>query len=258
MSYEGVTVLEESKALKNSAIHNSGYRGRYISYIGTEEICTRIYAGTFENLHIGDYFDVDITTKYGTETVRNILAGFNLYYNELGKNHAVVIPRNCFKTPAYMNNTVSTEGGYANSKMNTEILPMYANALNTAFNNHLIPHKALLSTKVNAMAENEKRECEYGVATHSDYTDNVYLELMPESAFGLDFYGNRYDDGNILKLNLFNFDNGLNDVDFKGTKGFWLRSVASDTSYVYVNDDLMISKDVATAKHGILPFYFIG
>lgn len=74
-----------------------------------DEICQRISAGTFKDLYVGDYFDISITTDLGgAETVRCILAGFDVFWNNgdtaFTKHHAVIVPKDCFKTKSVMNN----------------------------------------------------------------------------------------------------------------------------------------------------------
>lgn len=142
----------------NAAAHNSIYRGKNLTNVYTvDEICKRISDGTFKDLYIGDYFDKSITTSLGgTETVRLVLAGFDVMWNNgdtaLTKHHAVVVPKDCFKTKAKMNETNVTTGGYAGSDMHTKVLPVYAAALQNVLNNHIITHRELLTTAVSTTA----------------------------------------------------------------------------------------------------------
>ena len=105
----------------SAAAHNSIYRGKNLTNVYTvDEICQRISAGTFKDLYVGDYFDISITTDLGgAETVRCILAGFDVFWNNgdtaFTKHHAVIVPKDCFKTKSVMNDTnvttaVSTTG----------------------------------------------------------------------------------------------------------------------------------------------------
>ena len=81
----------------SAAAHNSIYRGKNLTDVYTvDEICQRISTGTFEDLYIGDYFDISITTSLGgTETVRCVLAGFDIMWNNgdtaFTKHHAVIL-----------------------------------------------------------------------------------------------------------------------------------------------------------------------
>lgn len=95
----------------SAAAHNSIYRGKNLTNVYTvDEICQRISAGTFKDLYVGDYFDISITTDLGgAETVRCILAGFDVFWNNgdtaFTKHHAVIVPKDCFKTKSVMNAT---------------------------------------------------------------------------------------------------------------------------------------------------------
>ena len=133
----------------SAAAHNSIYRGKNLTNVYTvDEICQRISAGTFKDLYVGDYFDISITTGLGgAETVRCILAGFDVFWNNgdtaFTKHHAVIVPKDCFKTKSVMNDTNVTTGGYVGSKMYKTVLPVYAAALQTALNNHILSQQYL-------------------------------------------------------------------------------------------------------------------
>lgn len=187
----------------SAAAHNSIYRGKNLTDVYTvDEICQRISAGTFEDLYIGDYFDISITTSLGgTETVRCVLAGFDIMWNNgdtaFTKHHAVIVPKDCFKTTAKMNDTNETTGGYAGSKMHTETLPVYAEALQTALNNHIISHRELLSTAVSTTGNSNAGAGFTGYASGWAWKDCL-LRLMSE----IQVYGSTvlsssfYDTGN--------------------------------------------------------------
>ena len=136
----------------NAAAHNAIYRGKDLTNIYTiDQICSRISAGTFDDLYIGDFITVTINTELGgSETVKLVLADFDTYYRngdtELTRHHATMVPKDCFKTTAKMNDTNTSEGGYFSSKMHQETLPIYFAALQTVLNNHILTYRRLLST----------------------------------------------------------------------------------------------------------------
>lgn len=169
----------------NAAAHNSIYRGKNLTNVYTvDEICKRISDGTFKDLYIGDYFDKSITTSLGgTETVRLVLAGFDVMWNNgdtaLTKHHAVVVPKDCFKTKAKMNETSVTTGGYAGSDMHTKVLPVYAAALQNVLNNHIITHRELLTTAVSTTGNSNAGAGYTGYASAWEWQD-CQLRLMSE------------------------------------------------------------------------------
>ena len=122
---DSIIALENSGMLNtnNAGFHNSIYRGKNLTGIYTiEQICSRISNGTFDDLFIGDYFDITISTSYtSSETVRCVIAGFDTYYmngdTSFTAHHAVIVPKNCFSATAQMNATNTTEGGFIGSVM---------------------------------------------------------------------------------------------------------------------------------------------
>ena len=252
----------------SAAAHNSIYRGKNLTDVYTvDEICQRISAGTFEDLYIGDYFDISITTSLGgTETVRCVLAGFDIMWNNgdtaFTKHHAVIVPKDCFKTTAKMNDTNETTGGYAGSKMHTETLPVYAEALQTALNNHIISHRELLSTAVSTTGNSNAGAGFTGYASGWAWKDCL-LRLMSE----IQVYGSTvlsssfYDTGNAnIQFPLFRLAPNLK-VAGLGHNGsrmwYYLSAVVSAAAFANCYD--YGNGDVASAAGdgGVRPYFCI-
>ena len=70
--------------LEAAIFHNTIYRGKDLTDVySIDEMCRRISKGTFTDLFIGDYFDIEISTKFTEkETVRCVFAGFDLFYEK--------------------------------------------------------------------------------------------------------------------------------------------------------------------------------
>lgn len=85
--------------------HNLIYREKNLTNEYTiEEICEKISNGSFDDLFVGDYFDIEISTEFTEkEIVRCVFAGFDLFYGKgdapLRSHHAVIVPKNCFTKP---------------------------------------------------------------------------------------------------------------------------------------------------------------
>lgn len=124
-----------------AAGHNGIFRGKDLTNIYTiEQICNKISIGTFEDLYIGDYFDVAISTSFTeNEILRCVFAGFNPYTNNentfYGKNYAIIVVKNCFKTMHTINLSLEATGqSFYNTDMFMRILPIYNNAFKDAIN----------------------------------------------------------------------------------------------------------------------------
>ena len=253
----------------NAGFHNSIYRGKDLTNVYTiDEICDRIEPGTFEDLYVGDYFDVSITTEFGgTETVRLILAGFDIFWNNgdtaFTKHHAVIIPKDCFKTPAKMNDTSVTTGGYAGSKMHTTVLPVYAAALQIALNNHIISHRELLTTAVSTTGNSNAGAGQIGYASAWEWRDCLLrlmneIQLCGSTVLSSSFYdiGN----GNI-QFPLFRLAPHLKvaGLGHNGSRMWqYLSAVVSAAAFAYCSVDGNSFSNAAAGDGGVRPYSCIG
>ena len=248
----------------NAASHNSIYRGKNLTNVYTvDEICKRISDGTFKDLYIGDYFDKSITTSLGgTETVRLVLAGFDVMWNNgdtaLTKHHAVVVPKDCFKTKAKMNETSVTTGGYAGSDMHTKVLPVYAAALQNVLNNHIITHRELLTTAVSATGNSNAGAGYTGYASAWEWQD-CQLRLMSEiQIYGSTVFSSSfYDTGNAnIQFPLFRLAPNLKVAGLGHNGGrmwTWLSAVVSAAAFAICYYDGISSGYGAAGEGGVRP-----
>ena len=253
----------------NAGAHNSIYRGKNLTNVYTiDEICNRISNGTFEDLYIGDYFDKSITTELGgTETVRLVLAGFDVMWNNgdtaLTKHHAIVVPRDCFKTTAKMNETNTTVGGYAGSKLHTEVLPIYAGALKNVLNNHIITHRELLTTAISETGNSNAGAGFTGYSSNWEWQD-CDLRLMSEvQIYGCTVFSSSfYDIGNAnIQFPLFRLapDMKVARLGHNGSRMWqWLSAVASAAAFAHCDNNGHSSVNNAAGDGGVRPYFCIG
>jgi hypothetical protein len=226
----------------NTLNHNGIYRGKNLTGVYTiEQIYSMVHSGNFDDLFLGDYIKVSITTTLPDETVKTetvslMIAAFDYYYNggdtALATHHIVLIPRGYgFATTAKMNETNTITGGYLNSYMHQTLLPCYADSLRTALNNHLLSHETILSNAVNASTPSMAGAGMTGAASGWEWT-TVELQLMNEvQVYGTTVWSSSaYDVGaDNRQLPVFKF---INFVHTSRTY-FWLRSVVSSTAFAY-------------------------
>ena len=253
----------------SAAAHNSIYRGKNLTNVYTvDEICQRISAGTFKDLYVGDYFDISITTDLGgAETVRCILAGFDVFWNNgdtaFTKHHAVIVPKDCFKTKSVMNDTNVTTGGYVGSKMYKTVLPVYAAALQTALNNHILSHRELLTTAVSTTGNSNAGAGITGYASNWEWKDCL-VKLMSE----IQVYGSTvlsssfYDTGcDNIQFPLFRLAPNLK-VAGLGHNGsrwwYWLSAVVSAAAFANCNNNGNSNLTYAAGDGGVRPYFCIG
>lgn len=265
-------INKECSTIPNSApIRNSHFRGQDLTALGIEEIIRRIH-NNFEDLFIGDYFDCTIDTKYGTEVVRNVIAGFDLYYmvgSEMIKiHHLVIIPKNCFTKKASMQGSNVAAGGYWGSVMNAITLINYASALQTALNSHIITHKHLITSAISETYKSMSGADMIGCATKHEWYDLDLMLLSEAQVYGTNNFSSSAYDGCIdhFQFPIFQLNpsfkicklGGTDDATEDERTAYWLKNVSYKMGYAYVTLAGAAGTNNATANIGIRPFYLIG
>ena len=236
---------KKSDIIGSAQSHNGIFRGKDLTNVYTvDQLYAKVSAGDFDDIYLGDYITVSITTTLPdstvvTEDVSLMIAAFDYYYNvgdtALTTHHIVLIPRNKgFGISAKMNETNTTENGYLNSYMHQTVLPCYAESLKTALKNHLLSHRTMLTNKVTTTAASMAGAGMTGSASGWEWT-TVELQLMNEvQLYGTTVWSSSaYDVGvDNRKLPVFNF---ISPVQF-GRYYFWLRSVVSSTHFANCAD----------------------
>ena len=123
--------------------HNAIYRGKNLGTSVTEAQYAAISSGTFDELYIGDYWVINGVTWR--------IAAFDYYLHcgdtDLTTHHAVIVPDSSLYNHG-MNDTNTTEGGYAGSKMYREGLESAKTTIKAAFSGHVLSHRIYLTNAV--------------------------------------------------------------------------------------------------------------
>lgn len=252
-----------------AASHNGIFRGKDLTNVYTiDEICERISDGTFEDLYIGDYFDITINAE-GSEVVRCILAGFDTYWNNgdtaFTNHHAVIVTKNCLTTIHCMNPTNTTVGGFVGSDMWNTILPLYNTAFGSVLGSHLLSHGTLLTKTVNADLASNAGAGFKGASSNWGWYDTKLSLLSEIQVYGSNvlsssFYDTGFDN---LQLPLFALDPTAK-VCCRGGVGngsrqrYWLRNVASAGIFALVGDNGNSNSAGASVSFGVRPLFCIG
>ena len=250
--------------INNAGFHNSIFRGKDItSYLTDGSLYTRISNGTFEDLFVGDYIiQNNITWR---------IAGFDLYLHkgdiELTQHHAIIVPDKRL-TDCRMKASDTTVNGYRNSSgcdyTMTEVLNTY---ITPVFGNHVIEIRNLLTRGINETGYNR-----YG--TNSGCSNEVRwysrkVDLMNEvQVFGSIIWSSSgYDIGSDnCQLPLFrlapefiadrSYENLHQDENPELT-WYWLRDIASASSYAGVDTYGNSSGYPASKAAGVRPYFYI-
>ena len=227
-----------------AAAHNCIYRGKNLGTSVTAEQYAAISSGKFTDLYIGDYWVIKGVTYR--------IAAFDYYYNcgdtNFTKHHVVIVPDTSLYK-AQMNTSNVTTGGYTGSAMYKSNLAQAKTTIKAAFGSaHVLTKRELLTNAVNGNTPS-------GWA----WFDSD-VELMNEvQAYGSVAWGAHDGNGyNVAsgdgQFPLFMFDR----TKLHNREDYWLRDVASATSFSIVSYSGDASDRNASTSLGVRPAFCIG
>lgn len=227
-----------------AAAHNCIYRGKNLGTSVTAEQYAAISSGKFTDLYIGDYWVIKGVTYR--------IAAFDYYYNcgdtNFTKHHVVIVPDTSLYK-AQMNTSNVTTGGYTGSAMYKSNLAQAKTTIKAAFGSaHVLTKRELLTNAVNGNTPS-------GWA----WFDSD-VELMNEvQAYGSVAWGAHDGNGyNVAsgdgQFPLFMFDR----TKLHNREDYWLRDVASATSFSNVLTYGHANIYYASYSYGVRPAFCIG
>lgn len=227
-----------------AAAHNCIYRGKNLGTSVTAEQYAAISSGKFTDLYIGDYWVIKGVTYR--------IAAFDYYYNcgdtNFTKHHVVIVPDTSLYK-AQMNTSNVTTGGYTGSAMYKSNLAQAKTTIKAAFGSaHVLTKRELLTNAVNGNTPS-------GWA----WFDSD-VELMNEvQAYGSVAWGAHDGNGyNVAsgdgQFPLFMFDR----TKLHNREDYWLRDVASATTFSYVSNYGIAYNNNASYSYGVRPAFCIG
>ena len=214
-------------------MHRNIFRGKSLGESITAEQLEVIRDGSFRDLYVGDYWEIN-GTKY---RIADINYWRNAGYPEsekVQKPHILIVPDTILGS-GQMNTGNSTSGGYRSSAMKSTKLNQIADALPDTFKDMLISHRMFsdgswIATSVDLMNE---------VMVHGTYicADN-----------------NNKQTSDAQQLVLFRLAPELKAIGVN----YWLRNAAGSQTYTLISQYGDASSDMATSTYGIRPVFAIG
>lgn len=221
------------QAALSPEMHRNIFRGKHLGESITEEQLEVIRDGSFADLYVGDYWEIN-GVKY---RIADINYWKNVGYPEsekVQKPHILIVPDTILGS-GQMNTGNSTSGGYRSSAMKSTKLNQIADALPDTFKSLLLTHRmfsdgAWINASVDLMSE---------VMVHGTYvcTDN-----------------NNRQTSDTQQLSLFRLCPALKSIG----QNYWLRNVAGSQTYTLISQYGDASSDMATSTYGIRPVFAIG
>lgn len=240
--------------------HNNIFRGWNLGALNSTHIAN-IQNGSFKDMFIGDYFDINGSLY--------VIAGINTKHlhgdhSPLG-NHLLLMPdrfsrladgtvmRSDNKTTHYMNDTDTAAGGFAGTKLYKTYLPQIQTKLESDFGNHLLTFRTVVSTHVDNS----------GAPDQGEWRDAKVFIPNEVMIYGTTLNGNNKnsswynigDDDAQLPLFRLNPDELTNHRDW----GFWLRDIHSASEFAGADNGGNAGWYVASNPwHGVRAFFLIG
>lgn len=235
-----------------SGFHNSIFRGKNLGTSVTDSQWAAIGSGTFDDLWIGDYWNIG--------GVNWRIADFDYYFRSgdqdsgLLTHHVVIVPDATLYN-AQMNETDTTEGGYLGSKMYTANLAQAKTQIQNAFGAaHILTHREIAD---NAMTNGRPTGYAYYNAT---------VELMTESMVcGGRYYGVPADPAENPMMRIYTMSNSqLNlfrlrhDLTIATNRmWYWLRDPTSAQRFARCDGAGNMANGPASASGGVRPAFLI-
>lgn len=221
------------QAALSPEMHRNIFRGKHLGESITEEQLEVIRDGSFADLYVGDYWEIN-GVKY---RIADINYWKNVGYPEsekVQKPHILIVPDTILGS-GQMNTGNSTSGGYRSSAMKSTKLNQIADALPDTFKDMLISHRIFsdgswIATSVDLMNE---------VMVHGTYicADN-----------------NNKQTSDAQQLVLFRLAPELKAIGVN----YWLRNAAGSQTYTLISQYGDASSDMATSTYGIRPVFAVG
>lgn len=239
--------------------HNNICRGANLGALNSTHIAN-IQNGSFHDMFVGDYFQIN-GSNY-------VIAGINYKYlhgdNAPLGNHLLLMPdrfskledgtlmRSDGKTTHYMNDTDTTAGGFANTKLYNTYMPSIQRKLEADFGSHLLTFREVVTTHVDASGAPDQAEWrEAKLAIPNEVM--VYGSILNGNNKNGSWY-NTGDDNTQLPLFHLNPEEIINHRDV----AFWLRDIHSTSEFSVASYGGATWATASDLNHGVRPFFLIG
>lgn len=231
--------------------HRRIFRGKNLGDVLTSEQKSAIQTGTFDDLWLGDYWEIN--------GVKWRIVDFDYWYNRgdtpFASHHLVIMPDTNLYT-AKMNDSSTTVGGYTGSKMYTTNLTNAKATIGAIFGSNLLTHREYL---INAVTS--------GYPSAGAWADSQ-VELPNEPMIYGSYIYTPGGDGTItpkrytnsqMQLALFAVCPKFINATGTGQRiGYWLRDVVTDQRFARVTDYGPVLETAASLEYGVRPVFAIG
>ena len=225
--------------------HRMVVRGKNLGSVVTTQQLAAIQAGTFEDLWLGDYWEIN--------GIKWRIVDFDYWYKKgepaCTKHHVVIIPDSSLFT-AKMNNASTTDGGYIGSAMYTTHLNTAKATIDSAFGSAVITHRTFLTNAVTSGKPSSGTWCDSTVELPNEYMMYGHPHAMATPS---GTYSTAFDTIDTTQLALFRAC-----TEFLLTGTAWLRDVVSASQFAHAHPNGCASVANADWELGVRPVFAIG
>lgn len=232
--------------LASPEMHRMIFRGKNIGTAVTVAQKTAIQNGTFDDIWLGDYWEVS--------GVKWRVADFDYWYgtgdSALNNHHLVIMPDTALYTAA-MNATSTTVGGYVGSQMYTTNLTNAKSTVTSVFSSDVLTHREFLSNTVTS-----------GYPSAGAWTNST-VDLPSEPMI----YGSYiYTPGNTGATDVKRYTSSKTQLALFAVApkfivtsgGYWLRDVVSASHFARVDGYGAATSSGGANSYGVRPVFAIG
>lgn len=222
--------------ISNAGFHNSIYREKDItSYLTDGSLWTRISSGKFDDLFVGDYFNVSLD---GTSYVMRI-AAFDTFLktvvSNVTKHHVIIIPDKPLQYTAMHDS--DRLYGYISTYMHKTVLPAIVAKLETTLGAvHVLQIREYLTSGIDVNAKNCLRPNLTGASDACAWSISKANLLSETEVYGyMSYSSSGYENGMCYYGQLPLFRLSPEKIVVKDATGeddnYWLRNIADSDSF---------------------------
>lgn len=225
--------------------HKNIFRGKNLGSAVTSEQKAAIQAGTFEDLWLGDYWEIN--------GVKWRIADFDYWMNisSLKSHHLVIIPDTCLYM-AKMNDSDTTVGGYVGSAMYTANLSNAKEVVVGAFGDFVLSHREHLVNAVTSGYPSAGAVYDSEVDLPSEIMMYGHPYFMPMGT------GSVIVTNHSLSKTQLSLMRVCPEFIMTTNNHTWLRDVVSASSFAMISAEGIATFGYAGVARGVRPVFAIG
>lgn len=234
--------------LEPAVVHANTYRGKSLGNSYTDEQKAAIYEGTFEDLYIGDYWEInDIKWRIADINYWKY-TGSSTSNEKCVENHVVVMPDTIIASYR-LNPTGNTNAGYINEFYNTNLQNVREIVFSAFGQNNVMSHYDLL---VNAVSNGAPS----GVIWKQSNVD-LPNQIMLIGNIAIPYPGTSFASSSTVNKTQFALFRMKPNMLVNKSETYWTRDIASSTAYVIMGADGNITYNGGATILGVRPVFAI-